>query len=562
MSGRQHRETELARRIRARGLAAGQTMAQIAEKIHETCNAQFGTTRIKSHRLAHGIALADVIEQVRALFERDGKPSPGIGETLLSAYESGLKRPGPEYLHYLCSVYHVDPGALGYDGPCICGNTHTPPRPGARDPLLGGPELRIVPDPGLTERSHADLAKTSDDEDENVLRAALLKLIKGERQVHLDGQMLGAIENIRRRMDDTFVSASVSPAMLDQWEETIAGFGRQYMNTPPLRLLCDVLLEFSAVRRALDRRQPMDLQERLCRMAAQLAGLCGMIMINMGDYRMARSFFRTGRTAADETGDRALRAWITARESLVPLYLGDPQEALNLAKKSRDLAGQTPCAAQAMAPVIEARALAMLPNASKKDVVDQAKKALARARAAFTQMRSQEKNDLAFGYTERQLYFHQGDALVKLGQVLEADIALQQALHQYSPQEWLDPILIRFDRAKCKLLEGEVDEAVEMVIALMDKLDPSYRADIVLKRAQELADSIEEVAPDHPRLPLYRRLIEPVSASQAVASAIMAAGLVDAAGPSMDASPPLDRPSSAAPAAGAWASASPGSGEG
>src|SRR5690606_6163311 len=220
MSGRQHRETELARRIRARGLAAGQTMAQIAEKIHETCNAQFGTTRIKSHRLAHGIALADVIEQVRALFERDGKPSPGIGETLLSAYESGLKRPGPEYLHYLCSVYHVDPGALGYDGPCICGNTHTPPRPGARDPLLGGPELRIVPDPGLTERSHADLAKTSDDEDENVLRAALLKLIKGERQVHLDGQMLGAIENIRRRMDDTFVSASVSPAMLDQWEET------------------------------------------------------------------------------------------------------------------------------------------------------------------------------------------------------------------------------------------------------------------------------------------------------------------------------------------------------
>src|SRR5262249_7378715 len=119
MSGRQHKETELARRTRARGLAAGWSTARIAEEIHEECRPHFGTTLIKSHRLAHGIALADVIEQVRALFERDGKPVPGIGETLLSAYESGLKRPGPEYLHYLCSVYRVEPPALGYDGPCI-----------------------------------------------------------------------------------------------------------------------------------------------------------------------------------------------------------------------------------------------------------------------------------------------------------------------------------------------------------------------------------------------------------------------------------------------------------
>ncbi len=40
--------------------------------------------------------------------------------------------------------------------------------------------------------------------------------------------------------------------------------------TAPLRLLCDVLLELSTVRNAMCRRQPIDLQERLCRMAAQL----------------------------------------------------------------------------------------------------------------------------------------------------------------------------------------------------------------------------------------------------------------------------------------------------
>src|SRR5690606_5644948 len=245
------------------------------------------------------------------------------------------------------------------------------------------------------------------------------------------------------------------PAMLDQWEQATGGFGRQYMNTPPLRLLCDVLLEFSAVRRAIEQRQPLDVQERLCRMAAQLAGLCGMIMIDLGDHRQARAFFRTARSAADETGDRALRAWVTAREALVPLYYGDPREALMLARKSRDLAGQTPCAARAMAPVVEARALAMLSGPdSRKEVVDQAKRALARARNAFSHIKGQDREDMAFGYTEKQLYFYQGDVLTKLGQTLEADLILDQALHQYQ-DHILDQTLIRLDQAQCRLIEGE-----------------------------------------------------------------------------------------------------------
>lgn len=312
MSGRQHRETELARQLRAKGLAVGQGSAHIAEMIYEKCNPQFGTTRIKGHRLAHGVALADVIEQIRALFERDGKSAPGIGETLLSAYESGLKRPGPEYLHYLCTAYRVEPVSLGYDGPCICGHGHKMPGVVRGDLQDGKPDTSPGPGELLIQSISNASSVVGGEEDENVLRRTLLQLLAGSG-IALDGQVLGSVESIRRRMDDTLVSATVSAAMLDQWEEATIGFGRQYMNTPPLRLLCDVLLEFSAVRKAMERRQPVDLQERLCRMAAQLSGLSGMIMINLGDHRLARSFFRTGRTAADETGDRALRAWVTAR---------------------------------------------------------------------------------------------------------------------------------------------------------------------------------------------------------------------------------------------------------
>ncbi|MEZ0077079.1 XRE family transcriptional regulator [Planotetraspora sp. GP83] len=512
MSGRQHKETEIARRVRAGGLAVGRSPALIADEIHEVCGPQFGTTKIKAHRLSNGIALADVIEQVRALFERDGKPVPGIGETLLSAYESGMKRPGPEYLHYLCLVYRVEPLALGFEGPCICGHGH--PAPGGsgggdgqeeRPDTSPGPRVPPVPPDSGTPSTDGG------EEDENVLRRTLLGLIVGSVGVGLDSQVLGAVENVRRRMDDTMVTATVSPAMLDQWEQATAGFGRQYMNTPPLRLLCDVLLEFSAVRKALERRQPLDVQERLCRMAAQLAGLCGMIMIDLGDHRLARSFFRTGRTAADETGDRALRAWVMARESLIPLYYGDPREAVILAKKSGEMAGHTPCAARTMAPVVEARALAMLAgaNGSRQDVVDQAKRALHRARLAFAQMSENDQEDPAFGYTERQLYFYQGDVLVKLGQTLEADVILEQALGKYSGEDLLDQTLIRFDRALCRVIEGDVEEALRMGRQAIDLVDEGHRTELILRPARDLVKAIQIKYGDVPELKDFRDSLVP-----------------------------------------------------
>ncbi|MFD2349779.1 XRE family transcriptional regulator [Nonomuraea ferruginea] len=382
--------------------------------------------------------------------------------------------------------------------------------------LAGGADVNgrhgaALPEPTelRTPSLHPD-KNVDSEEDENILRRALLNLLNNDAgATKLTGPVLGACEGIRRRMDYTLVSSSVSPAMLDQWEEATLAFGRQYTTTAPLRLLCDVLLELSAVRNAMTRRQPIDLQERLCRMAAQLSGLSGMIMINLGDHRLARSFFRTGRTAADETGDRALRAWVTAREALVPLYYGDAREALNLAKKSRDLAGQTPCAAQAMAPVVEARALAMLSGTdSRKEVVDQAKRALARARSAFSHIKGKEREDMAFGYTEKQLYFYQGDVLTKLGQTLEADLVLDQALHQYQ-DHILDQTLIRLDQAQCRLIEGESGEALRIGTEALRLLGPEYRTDFIMRPALALAQAIRAREPAHPGLAAYEEQLRP-----------------------------------------------------
>ena len=136
-------EISMARAIRAHCLASGQSAAQIALIIHSQCSPPFGTTLVRAHRLALGIALADVVAQVRARYVSEGRTPPRFSETLLSSYEGGQKRPGPEYLHYLCCVYQAEPADLGYEGPCLCGQGHRAPVL-----MLSGPVHAAPPEPG------------------------------------------------------------------------------------------------------------------------------------------------------------------------------------------------------------------------------------------------------------------------------------------------------------------------------------------------------------------------------------------------------------------------------
>ena len=136
-------EISMARAIRAHCLASGQSPAEIALIIYGQCGPAFGTTLVRAHRLAQGIALADVVAQVRARYVSEGRTPPRFSETLLSSYEGGQKRPGPEYLHYLCCVYQSEPADLGYEGPCLCGQRHRAPVL-----MLSGAAHAAAPEPG------------------------------------------------------------------------------------------------------------------------------------------------------------------------------------------------------------------------------------------------------------------------------------------------------------------------------------------------------------------------------------------------------------------------------
>jgi transcriptional regulator with XRE-family HTH domain len=506
-------EISLARQIRARGRVAGRRTGQIAAEIHDECGPVAGTTWIRARRLALGISLADVVAQVQAWYIGEGRAVPRFSETLLSAYESGQKRPGPEYLHYLCAVYQADPPDLGYPDPCFCGRGHREDRaagPGGRalgarlasaraqnghrpdTPAPGQADLQPGQpgEPGLT--GWLDPPDAGPEDDDDVLRRTLLRLI-ADAGAAVDGQFFGAVDRIRRRMDDALVGGTVTAIMLDQWEEATVSYGKQYMTAPPLRLLCDVLLDFGDVRRMSERRQPLEFSERLCRLAGRLAGVAGMIMIDVGDQRLARSFFRTARTAADETGDRHLRAWVAVREALVPLYYGDPAEASALARAGAGLAGRNPCVAGVMAPVLEARSLARMAarrDDKNKQAVCRVQAMLSQAHDALTQLPAAERSDTAFGYTERQLLFHEGDTRVVLGDHRGAEKALTWSLELYAPDEILDRSLVALGLAQCRLAADEPEEALRLSRDTVLGVPRAHRSEIMVRMARSLGESV------------------------------------------------------------------------
>ncbi|MER7520606.1 helix-turn-helix transcriptional regulator [Streptomyces sp. NPDC126499] len=421
-----------ARAIAARAEAAGWTSWQTAV----TITAEIGCGLLQAHRLARGWTLDDARRRLLAVGAR-------VTVQQLSGWENGKSRPGDENLDRLCRVYATRPDRLGY------GHDYTPSHEAAVEPLAELPPSR--PDPEAmtvdTSRPPASLA---------ALRAGTTALLTG----------------------------SVSETTLDQLERRATEHGHEYQILPPADLLVGSVTDFQAVKGLLAARQPADIRVRLCRIAAQLAGTTGIALVALGEHREARSWYHLGQLLAEETGDRALRAWLLAREAVIPLYFGAPAAALALAERARLVAGSAVCATAAWAPALEARALARMGRARE------AQDALKLAQTAFARLSAADTSDTAYGYTERQLVWHSGSMWTTLGDTRRAQAALHQARDMYAPTEYLDRALIAMDEAQSLVAVGEVSVACRAAESLLLGLPREHLTGIVVSRAREVLAAI------------------------------------------------------------------------
>jgi hypothetical protein len=83
--------------------------------------------------------------------------------------------------------------------------------------------------------------------------------------------------------------------------------------------------------------------------------------MKLGRIADSRAWYGTARMAADDSGNRELRARVRAQEAMLPYYYGDPEDAIRLARDAQDILGDLPRAAGALAAAAEARALVRQP---------------------------------------------------------------------------------------------------------------------------------------------------------------------------------------------------------
>src|SRR5258708_38535315 len=113
-----------------------------------------------------------------------------------------------------------------------------------------------------------------------------------------------------------------------------------------------------------------------------------------------------------------------------------------------------------MAPAVEARALGMLALRGRTDAGPSARRALVRGRSIFEQLKQDDVSDLAYGFTERQLAFYEGDTYTNLGDHQRGEEALSRALTLYTSTDRLDRTLVRLDPAPRRLHAGGAGAAL------------------------------------------------------------------------------------------------------
>jgi hypothetical protein len=147
-----------------------------------------------------------------------------------------------------------------------------------------------------------------------------------------------------------------------------------------------------------------------------------------------------------------------------------------------------------MAPVLEARALARVAarrgGAAKMQGLRRVSALLDQAHEALSRLPAPERGGTAFGYTERQLLFHEGDTLVTLGHSQGAERALTRALRLYSSDEILDRSLTALSLAQCRLEADEPEEALRLSRETLLGVPREHRSEIMVRTARSLGESV------------------------------------------------------------------------
>lgn len=440
MDNKPHRPS-CAKQLRQNAAACGYSVHEVALTIHAHC----GVSELRAQRLARGLTLKQAAVGVAAL-GRDHADAPRIDSDQLGHWETG-RQPRPNTLSLLCDFYVVTPRDLGFEDTASA---------------VPAPSRDLVP---MTQQVMSGSTAPWD------FVAA--------------GSFEQQVDTARRSVDRTLAAGTVSTNQLDLLDEQVLWAREQYVYTPPAPMIKVLLGHLGEVEDLAVHRQPAAVQVRLSELTAMLATLIADGLMKLGHLTRSQSWYATARNAADDSGNRELRARVRAQAAMLPFYYGPLEAAVSLAREARIICRGIPSATAAFASAAEARALAKLGDA------EGAETALRHAAAAFEQSGSGGASDNeAFGFPERRLRLYESGTLTALGRTTQARRAQEAALNLYPTKTGIDPALLSLEAAICLAYDRSPTEACQLAGSTLLGITPEHRTPIVRERAQEVIKAL------------------------------------------------------------------------
>lgn len=452
-----------AKSIRHQGIAAGLPDWQIAEDIHRHCSVSL----LRAHRHVHGWSLEQVVAKLREIYVSVWGINPPLAHQRVSQWERGSDVPCPRYADALCRLYRTRPDRLGL------GRDYTEHTP-------NGGEAATPSDHQV--RSGPTSAAITDEQRDDMDRRQLIRSVALYSGLGAFAPILQTLRASRIRANALLDTQLTGLSSIEDWEQIVHDYGYRRLDTPLQLLLLQMVADFDELQQVLARRQPLEFQRRLYRVAAQLAVLIGVQLNDTADHaRETHGWFHTARLAADETGDRHLRAWVIAKEGMTYLWYGRSAErSVLLSRQAQVLAGSQPSVFGSYAASVEARAQARLGRR------DAALAAVQRSEAQFQRLRPEQTDANVLGFYEHFLRFHLENALTLLGETRRA-AEHQVRAHELSDHDATHSTLVTVDQAACLVRSGEIAEGCRVAARAISGCNEQARGGIVLNRVRDVA---------------------------------------------------------------------------
>ncbi|XOZ86780.1 helix-turn-helix transcriptional regulator [Nocardia testacea] len=262
-------------------------------------------------------------------------------------------------------------------------------------------------------------------------------------------------------------STNIGPSTLDQLDADVTRIANDYVHTPPMPMMVEMLRVRRRVYRLLEGHQRPADTGHLYLLAGSLSGLLANASTDLGYLDAAGEQIRAAWAYAELCGHNGLRAWARGMHALIEYWSERPHRALQLAQHGQEYADSATAAVRLHN--IEARIWSKIGSTAD---TERCIRAAADASAGPGADSLHDEVGGVFGFSDAKASYYAGATYIHLGLAEPALAATERTIELYRTgparqRSYGAESLARVDSAAAHLINGSLDGAAAALLPVL-----------------------------------------------------------------------------------------------